>query len=143
MHIAVGTRIRFLRKQAGLTICQLAEMAGVDGGFVNCIENAKKTPSLRTLAKLAKALDVPMVEMFTERAQEAENIFDHQISSQIRAILNGKPREEREKFLAVLKTLKNKETLSAIFEILRMGNRTRRPTPTELMPNRESARPRE
>ena len=126
LHITVGTRIRFLRKQAGLTICQLAEMAGIDGGFINCIETGKKTPSLRTLEKIAKALNVPVVDIFSDQEVKVDNIYDHQVASQILAILSGKPLKEREQFLAVLKTLKNKETLSAIFQILHSGNRTRR-----------------
>ena len=131
LHITVGNRIRFLRKQAGFTICQLAEMAGIDGGFTNCIETGKKTPSLRTLAKIANALNVPIIDIFADQRFKVDNILDHQVSNQIRAILNGKPQKEREKFLAVLKTLKNRDTLAAIFEILRTGNRTRRLIRTE------------
>lgn len=126
MNITVGTRIRFVRKQAGLTISQLAEMAGIDGGFITCIENGKKTPSLRTLTKITKALNVSVVDIFADQELQVANIFDHQVFSQIRAILKGKPQEDREKFLAVLKTLKNKETLSAVFKILHTGNRARR-----------------
>lgn len=126
IHITVGSRIRLLRKQAGLTICQLAEMAGIDGGFITCIETGKKTPSLRTLAKIAGALNVPLVDIFSDQEFKVENVYDHQVASQILAILNGKPPEEREQFLAVLKTLKNRKILSAIFQILHSGKRTRR-----------------
>ena len=131
LHITVGARIRFLRKQAGLTLCQLSEMAGLDGGFLNCIETGKKTPSLRTLAKIAGALNVPVMDIFSDQELKVENIYGHQVTSQILAILNGKPPEEREQFLAVLKTLKNRETLAAIFQILHSGKRTRRLSRTE------------
>lgn len=131
VNITVGTRIRSLRRQAGLTISQLAEMAGIDGGFINCIENGKKTPSLRTLAKVAKALNVPIMDIFSGQEFKVDNVYDHQVSSQIRAILKGKPQDEKEKFLTVLKTLKNKEILSAFFEILRTGPRGRRQFSTD------------
>jgi len=124
-HLNIGGRIRFLRKQAGLTLNQLAEMADIDGGFINCIENGKKTPSLRTLVKIAAALNVSIVDIFSEQ-DFVKDVFDHQVSSQVRAILKGKPPQEREKFLAVLKTLKKSEILSAMFDILHTGNRGRR-----------------
>jgi len=126
LRTSIGSKIRFLRKQAGLTICQLSEVSSVDGGFINCIERGKKTPSLSTLLKIAKALDITLGEIFSEQSPKIENTYDHQVSSQIRAILNRKPLDEREKFLAVLKTLKNKEMLSAIFAILYKKNRARR-----------------
>ena len=125
LRIIVGTRIRHLRKQAGLTICQLSEISGVDGGFINCIERGKKTPSLNTLLKITNALHVNIISAFSNQGPKIEEPYDYQVSSQIRAILNGKPHEEREKFLAVLKTLKDKTMLSAIFDILRKSNRTR------------------
>lgn len=124
-YLNIGVRIRFLRKQAGLTLNQLAEMADIDGGFINCIENGKKTPSLRTLVKIAAALNVSIVDIFSEQ-DFVKDVFDHQVSSQVRAILKGKPQQEREKFLAVLKTLKKREILSAMFDILHTGNRARR-----------------
>lgn len=126
-HLNIGGRIRFLRKQAGLTLSQLAEMADIDGGFINCIESGKKTPSLRTLVKIARALNASIVDIFSEDDFKVKDVFDHQVSSQVRAILKGKPQQDREKFLAVLKTLKNREILSAMFDILHNGNRARRP----------------
>lgn len=125
LRITIGTKIRLLRRQAGLTICQLSEMSGVDGGFINCIERGKKTPSLHTLLKITNALNVGIVSVFSDQGPKIEESYDYQVSSQIRAILNGKPPEEREKFLAVLRTLKDRTMLSAIFDILRKSNRTR------------------
>ena len=124
----LGSRIKALRKQAGLTISQLAELADMDSGFLNYIENGKKAPSLNTLSKIAKALNVSLSEIFSAQIFKPENAFDHQVASQVRAILNGKSQEEKEKFLAVLKGLKNGEILSAIFKILRTANRTGRLT---------------
>lgn len=119
IHVLIGARIRVLRKQAGLTINQLAEMADIDGGFLNYIENGKKSLSLETIEKLSNALNVPFVELFSKQAEKIENPLDYRISSQVRAILSGKNPEEREKFLAVLKNLKNKDTLAAVFRILK------------------------
>jgi transcriptional regulator with XRE-family HTH domain len=125
-NILLGVRIRLLRKQGGLTISQLAEMAEMDSGFLNYIEHGKKSPSLNTLARIANALNVSLADLFEKRAVKAEDTFDYQVSNQIRAILTGKTPEEKDKFLAVLKSLKDKKLLSAIFRILLTANHTRR-----------------
>lgn len=125
LRTTIGTKIRLLRRQAGLTICQLSEMSGVDGGFINCIERGKKTPSLHTLLKITNALNVGIISVFSDQGPRIDESYDYQVSSQIRAILNGKQPEEREKFLAVLRTLKDRTMLSAIFDILRKSKRTR------------------
>lgn len=125
LQILIGARIKVLRKQAGLTISQLAEMADIDGGFLNYIENGKKTPSLATLGKLSKALNLSLAEIFSKQIFKVEDAFDYQMSSQVKAILNGKTKEEKEKFLAVLKSLKSKEMLAAVFQILKKANRPR------------------
>lgn len=123
LHVLVGLRIKGLRKQAGLTIGQLAELAGIDGGFLNYIENGKKTPSLETLGKLSKALNVSVAEIFSSEFFKIENVLDHQVASQARALLDGKTKPEKEKILAVLKCVKNKEILDAVFQILKKTNR--------------------
>lgn len=122
----VGARIRSLRKQAGLTIGQLSELADLDGGFLTCIENGRKAPSLRTLEKISEALHVQMSAIFADHDVRVQHNFDHQVATQIRAIMYGKPPEERRKFLTVLKTLKNRDILAAVFDLLHTANRTRR-----------------
>ena len=56
----LGAKIRYLRKQKGLTIAKLAEMSNIDDYFLGEIERAEKKPSLDTLSKLATALDLEM-----------------------------------------------------------------------------------
>lgn len=55
----VGQKIRALRTEAGVTLPDLAEKAGVSKGFLSQLENDEKANvSLDTLAKIAKALGV-------------------------------------------------------------------------------------
>lgn len=54
----IGTRIRTLRQEQGLTQAQLAERAGVKQPFVNLIECGKRSPSVDNLVNLATALGV-------------------------------------------------------------------------------------
>lgn len=103
----MGARIRALRKKAGLTISQLAELAEVDGGFLNYIENGKKTPSLATVEKIARGLKVPVSDLFREtNPPRKEEFFDAKILHQLRSLFHKKSSLQKENLLIVLKLLK-------------------------------------
>lgn len=59
-----GARIKKIRKAKGMTQEQLTEKARIDYSFMNRIEGGKKNPSLKTIAKLARALGVKLSELF-------------------------------------------------------------------------------
>lgn len=52
-------RVREVRKQRGLTLEQLAELAGMSAGHLSRIERHEKGWSMESLPKLAQALGVP------------------------------------------------------------------------------------
>ena len=56
----VGGRIRRRRVERGLTLAGVAELSGLNVGYLSQVENDKASPSLETLASLAAALDVPI-----------------------------------------------------------------------------------
>lgn len=60
LYLNLGAKVRQLRNSKKLTIAQLAEMAGIDDYYLGEIERAEKKPSLDTLSKLAKALDIDL-----------------------------------------------------------------------------------
>lgn len=62
--IDVGTRLRMLRVDAGLSIRALAEMSGLNVNTLSLIENGKTSPSVSTLQQLAQGLGVPVTEFF-------------------------------------------------------------------------------
>src|SRR4051812_26307725 len=57
---AVGPQVRYWRRRRGLTLAQVAERAGMNGGYLSQVENDKASPSLETLAAVGAALDVPI-----------------------------------------------------------------------------------
>ncbi|GAA2389154.1 hypothetical protein GCM10010420_10860 [Streptomyces glaucosporus] len=65
------TALRTLRKERGLTRTTLAVRIGVSHDSVKAFERGKIRPSLRTLARLAEVLDVPMDAFFTDRSHAA------------------------------------------------------------------------
>ena len=56
----VGAQIRRRRRERGLTLAGVAELTGLNVGYLSQVENDKASPSLETLAALADALDVPI-----------------------------------------------------------------------------------
>jgi len=61
----LGSTVRELRIQHGLTIADVAERAGISGGMLSKIENAQTATSLETLEQLAKALGVTLSKLFS------------------------------------------------------------------------------
>ena len=59
-----GKRIRALRRHAGLTQEQLAEVAGISVDFLSLVERGICAPSFDNLEKLTRALNLPIRELF-------------------------------------------------------------------------------
>ncbi len=60
----IGSTIRELRQNHGLTIAEVAESAGISRGMLSKIENAQTATSLDTLAKIANALGISLSALF-------------------------------------------------------------------------------
>jgi transcriptional regulator with XRE-family HTH domain len=59
------TRLRELRQARGLSVRGLAKEAEVSTETVYSVEHGKRQPSVRTLGKIAKALDVEVKDFFS------------------------------------------------------------------------------
>jgi len=64
MTIAIGDKVRELRKARGLLQEELAERAGVSTQTVRNVEAGRFNTKTETLVKIARALDVPVGELF-------------------------------------------------------------------------------
>lgn len=60
----LGTRIKYLREQVGLTQEQLAVKAEISLDFLGKIEVCINKPGLRSLLKIADALEVKIKDLF-------------------------------------------------------------------------------
>lgn len=68
VDVAVGARIRLLRKVRGLSQQALAEAAGVTFQQIQKYERGANRVSASMLARIARALDAPVSEMFGENS---------------------------------------------------------------------------
>lgn len=98
MHI--GKNIRILRKKAGLTQAQLAEVLGIKQQMIADYERCKVNPEVSRLPVLAKALSVSVGELFQAEVKEAGVVVPirrkNRRDSQAQEIFKSlKPEEQR------------------------------------------------
>ena len=67
---AIGSSLRDLRENMGLTAKQLAKDANVSAAMISRIEAGLVSPSISTLTALSKALDVPLISLFRDTATD-------------------------------------------------------------------------
>lgn len=67
----IGARLRALRGERELTILELAARAGVSAGMISQIERGQSNPSIKTLQRLCRALDVNVWEFLDKPAGRA------------------------------------------------------------------------
>ena len=60
----LGNTIREIRLDNGLTIADVATLAGISRGMLSKIENAQTATSLETISRLAQALGVSLATLF-------------------------------------------------------------------------------
>ena len=63
--MTIGSRIKELLKARGMTQRQLAKDANVSVSYLAGIESDKYKPSIKTLARIANALNVAIEELTT------------------------------------------------------------------------------
>ncbi|MHB1190065.1 MAG: helix-turn-helix domain-containing protein [Armatimonadota bacterium] len=66
----LAQRIKERRRVLGITQEQLAERSGLSTNFIARLELCMKTPSITTLARLARALEVRVPDLLTGEAEE-------------------------------------------------------------------------
>ena len=67
---AIGTALKSIRVQRGLSARELASRASVSAAMISRIESGGVSPSISTLSAIAEALDVPLVSLFRETASQ-------------------------------------------------------------------------
>jgi transcriptional regulator with XRE-family HTH domain len=71
----VGTRVRSLRQQRGLSLRALAELCELSPNTISLIERGATSPSVSTLQRLAIALGVHITSFFTEPVESMQVIL--------------------------------------------------------------------
>lgn len=100
----VGARIRVLRQQRGISQEQLAFKAGITPSYLGQCERGEKSPTIDSIDKVAKALNVTLEELFSFDHDKSD-IVDQQIMENIAFQLRGRTRMEQEMVSNFIKQL--------------------------------------
>jgi len=97
-----GKKLRSLRKNKGRGLSQeeLAEKAGIHPTYIGVIERGEQAPTLDTVEKIAKALNVEIKELFLFSADESDKAREGIITS-----LSGKNPKTLQKILNVIRAM--------------------------------------
>lgn len=99
-----GREVRYRRLDMSMTLDVLAERSGLTPNYIGGVETDKRDPSLSTMRKLARGLDIPLSSLFganvelSPTALEAAKVFDsapEELQASILAILRAAPRKRR------------------------------------------------
>lgn len=80
----LGRKLRQLRQSKGMRIVSLADSIGVSKSLISQIERGEVVPSLLTLRKLSKGLNVSITEFFNDGNMAANNERDIVVKQQDR-----------------------------------------------------------
>lgn len=76
----ISDNIRNLRKKKSLTQERLAELANINTTYLGKIERGESSPTIDTLAKIAKALDMSILDLlYFESENISEIIKNHKV----------------------------------------------------------------
>ncbi len=70
--IDIGKSLRKLREGRNLSLRSLSEISGLAVNTLSLIENGKTSPSVNTLSKIAKALEIPITAFFDSDTEKSD-----------------------------------------------------------------------
>lgn len=82
---AVGARVRAMRASRELSIRQLADRAGISTGMISKVERGLTEPSLQTIRAIARALQIPVFDLFAEPARADVSVVRRDRRFQLRS----------------------------------------------------------
>jgi transcriptional regulator with XRE-family HTH domain len=107
--LKIGTSIRAFRLQKGLSQGDIEKKTGLLRCYLSRVENGHTVPSLDTLSKIARALDLPITQFFADDAQgkqpNLQKLSDEELRflNQIRRYSSNLNESDRKLLLAMVK----------------------------------------
>lgn len=108
VYATIAKQLRLKRLQAGLTIEDLADAAGISTSFLAYLETNKKKPSLVTVTKIARALNIAVSELFNEKDIPNIEGEKQKALNRLLKLLQNQSQEDIETILATVAVLSKK-----------------------------------
>lgn len=83
--MVIGERLRALREAKGLSQGEIEKRTGLLRCYISRVENGHTVPSIETLEKLARALEVPLFQLFydNEEPPQLTNLPERKTADEI------------------------------------------------------------
>jgi transcriptional regulator with XRE-family HTH domain len=77
--MVIGDRLRILRETKNFSQGEIEKRTGLLRCYISRVENGHTVPSIETLEKMARALDIPMYQLFHEgKHPQVSNLLKRQ-----------------------------------------------------------------
>lgn len=101
----LGEQVKLFRKRMGFTQEQLAAKAGITPSFLGQIERGQRSPTVETVYKISKALEVSMEELFSFQKEIIQKDAAHVYHQRIMKLLKSRNEKDLEFTYQLLKQL--------------------------------------
>jgi transcriptional regulator with XRE-family HTH domain len=130
--MVIGDRLRTLRETRNFSQGEIEKRTGLLRCYISRVENGHTVPAMETLEKFARALDVPMYELFYdgEEPPKLPNLTKRTTGDDVAWGSSGKDERMLHQFRRLLSRTDEKEQKILLFLAQKMaGSRRRRRKP--------------
>lgn len=97
----LGNRIRYLRKQRGLSQDKLGEAAGLHVNYIGQVERGEKNITIETLEKVSRGLGISLEELF----RYLDPMKNKDETGELVELLESRPQKDKVLALTLVKSV--------------------------------------
>jgi transcriptional regulator with XRE-family HTH domain len=121
--MVIGDRLRDLREQKNLSQGDIEKRTGLLRCYISRVENGHTVPAVATLEKLARALEIPMYQLFYDGAEppKVPNLIARKSSDDIAWGNSGKDAKYVSKLRRLLGKAKERDRKLILYTLQKMA----------------------
>lgn len=119
----IGDQLRAIREQKKLSQGEIEKRTGLLRCYISRVENGHTVPAVETLEKFARALEVPLYQLFydSDKPPALPNILKHKTAGEIAWGSSGKDARTLERFRQLLSRAKDSDRKLLLFMAQKMA----------------------
>jgi transcriptional regulator with XRE-family HTH domain len=123
--LIIGERLRALREQKNFSQGEIEKRTGLLRCYISRVENGHTVPAVETLEKFARALEVPMYQLFYdgEEPPKLPNRLNRKSADDILWGSSGRDARLLAKFCRMFRRMKNDDMATVLFMAQKMAKR--------------------
>jgi transcriptional regulator with XRE-family HTH domain len=123
--VIIGDRLRALREEKKLSQGDIEKEMGLLRCYISRVENGHTVPAIETLEKMARALEIPMYQLFYDGAEPPKlpNLLKRRTADDIVWGNSGKDARILAKFCRLLGRMKEDDLRLVFFTAQKMARR--------------------